>query len=81
MNSVLCPPAAEPDIDPVSPSKLLSHVDVDGGGGPIAGHAVPVHDVELVGGLGGILGAGPVRHLLLLLSAGLDWTCLKLTMK
>ena len=66
---VPCPPAAEPDIDAVSPSELLSHVDVDG---PIARHAVSAHAVGLVGSLGGILGAVPVRHLLLLLTAGLE---------
>ena len=50
---------------------LLSHVDVDGGG-QIGGHAVPAHDVALAGGLGGVPVAGPVRQLLLLLSAGLE---------
>ena len=71
----LCPPAAllaEPDLEPAFPSILLSQVGVDGGG-LVAGHAVPPHDVELVrGGLGCMLVAGPVRHLVLLLCAGLE---------
>ena len=47
---VLCPPAAllaEPDLKPARPSILLSQGVVDGGG-LVAGHAVPPHDVELV---------------------------------